>query len=165
MAGGGGGGGKGRADSALNINLTPMIDCCMLLVVFFMMTTQMADPKFSPMMLPKPTRSIAVENKENRAVINVVPFTTGQIAAGEGKAEDAMEYTLDTHHYRLSDLSNLSKDLADARNTSPDPKKFTVEIRSDYRIDYTQVEPIFQVLQQTRISKVDVAAQRAPGGG
>lgn len=53
--GGGGGGKKGaKGGAALNINLTPMIDCTMLLVIFFLLTTEIASSNFIELDLPQP---------------------------------------------------------------------------------------------------------------
>jgi biopolymer transport protein ExbD len=155
------GGGPSKGSNPLSINLTPMIDCTMLLVVFFLLTTQMASSDFINMKLPKPTGSIASDFMEgNRAVINVVPYADWQVKAGQGRFEDAMEYRLGTDHYTKQQLFAIVDKLQKARKLSSKPKEFGVEIRSDMRIDYSEVEPIFQVLQQAKIQKVKITALR-----
>ena len=157
-------GGGGAKPSALSINLTPMIDCTMLLVIFFLLTTQMASSDYIMMKLPQPHNSIARETEQNRAVVNVVPFSDSQIARGEGRADTAMEYRIGTSHFPEGDLMKLGAKLQELRKASNNPKEFRVEIRSDMRIDFTQVEPIFMVLQQAQIQKVHVSALRQVGG-
>jgi biopolymer transport protein ExbD len=156
--------GGGRRNP-LNVNLTPMIDCTMLLVIFFLLTTQMASPDFVSLRLPRPHSSVAREHQAgNKAVINVVPYDDSQIASGAGRDDQAMEYRLGTEHYQVGDLNKLLDRLNFLRSISSDPKEFMVQIRCDTRIGFVEVEPIFQALQQARIQKVHVAAVRAPGG-
>jgi biopolymer transport protein ExbD len=156
-------GGGGAKPSSLYINLTPMIDCTMLLVIFFLLTTQMASPDYVKMILPKPHNSIAHETEQNRAVVNVIPFSDTQIARGEGRADLAMEYRVGTHHFAEGDLMKLVAVLKELRQASSNPKEFRVEIRSDMRIDFTQVELVFMALQQAQIQKVHVSALREMG--
>ncbi len=156
---------SGAKPSAMNINLTPMIDCTMLLVIFFLLTTQMASPDYIAMKLPKPHGSIAQETETNRAVVNVVPYTDVQVARGEGTAEKAMEYRVGTVHYSKNDMGRLIEKLQELRRASANPKDFRVEIRSDTRIEYSEVEPIFAFLMTARIQKVHVTALRQTGGG
>jgi biopolymer transport protein ExbD len=160
MAGGSGGGAK---PSSLYINLTPMIDCTMLLVIFFLLTTQMASPDYIKMNLPKPHNSVAQETEQNRAVVNVVPFSDEQIRRGEGRADRAMEYRVGTHHFTEGDLMKLVAVLKEQRQASSNPKEFRVEIRSDMRIAFAQVELVFMALQQAQIQKVHVSALREIG--
>lgn len=155
MAGGGG----GARPSALSVNLTPMIDCTMLLVIFFLLTTQMASPNYIAMKLPKPLESIAQETEQNRAVVNVVPHTEMEIRLG-ARADEALEYRVGTHHFGIGDLNKLVSKLKELRSLSKEPKDFRVEIRADRRLDYTQVEPIFAALQAAGIQKVHVSAER-----
>jgi len=161
MAGGGGGG--GGKPSALYINLTPMIDCTMLLVIFFLLTTQMASPDYIKMTLPQPHNSIAQETILNRAVVNVVPYSDEQIRSGVGRADRAMEYRVGTNHFAEGDLMKLVAVLKEARQASRNPKDFRVEIRSDRRIAFSQVELVFMALQQAQIQKVHVSALRQVG--
>jgi biopolymer transport protein ExbD len=161
-----------KGGNPLSINLTPMIDCTMLLVVFFLMATQMASPDFINMKLPKPTSSVAWAGMEgNRAVINVVPYTDFEVAQSQGKIhfEEAKEYRLGTDHFTKQQLFTIVEKLQKARSQSSNKKEFGVEIRSDLRIDYSEVEPIFQVLQQAKIQKVKITALCSPrassGGG
>jgi biopolymer transport protein ExbD len=161
------GGGSSKGSNPLSINLTPMIDCTMLLVVFFLLTTQMASSDFINMKLPKPTGSIASDFMEgNRAVINVVPYADWELKADPRLTEDMVkEFRLGTEHYSPQQLFAIVDKLQKARKLSSKPKDFGVEIRCDMRIDYSQAEPVFQVLQQAKIQKVKITALRATGGG
>jgi len=159
-----GGGGKGKG-SALNINLTPMIDCTMLLVIFFLLTTEIASSNFIQLKLPKPWESMARERSSaNRAVINVIPYSDADIKAGIGKLEKAMKYQLEPYEYENRTLLNLIPELRRRKALSDKPDDFTVVIRSDQRIDYTEVEPLFPCIQDAGIIKVQLSAWRKGGG-
>lgn len=162
MAGGGGGQGRG---SALSINLTPMIDCTMLLVIFFLLTTQIASPDMVSMKLPRPTHSISRERSDtNRAVVNVVPYTDVEIANGQGTREKAFDYRIGNDRYSKSELNRMMLRLKELKKLSEKPEEFMVQIRADEQLEFTEVEPIFQMLMQTQIKKVQLAAMRNIGG-
>jgi biopolymer transport protein ExbD len=155
-----GGGGSGKKASSLSVNLTPMIDCTMLLVIFFLLTTQLASPDFSQMDLPNPTVSQAVEHEGDRAVIQVVPFSAPEIRAEAHRAREASEYRIAGIHYKTTDTGPMLAKIEELRAHSPKPADFTVEVRSDAAIDFTQVEPIFKIIQDAKVQKMHVAAIR-----
>ena len=159
MAGGGG----GAKPSAMKVNLIPMIDCTMLLVIFFLLTTQMASSDYIQMKLPYPHASVAQETQQNRAVVNVVPYPDYMIRAGTGRADRAMDYQIGTDHFQPKDLLKLVAKLKELRKTSSNPSEFRVEIRSDRLINYSDVELVFQALEGANIQKVHVSALRTMG--
>lgn len=158
------GGGNGRGNP-LNINLTPMIDCTMLLVIFFLLATQLASADFVQLNLPAPRASVARSILEgNKAVINVVPLGKADPAAGTTGPGQILEYRLGTLRFQREDLPKMAQRLRDARALSQKPADFTVVIRSDQRLDFTEVEPLFTVLQDAQIARVELAALRNTGG-
>ncbi|MCY2931124.1 MAG: biopolymer transporter ExbD [Planctomycetota bacterium] len=172
MAGGGGGGKGAKGGAALNINLTPMIDCTMLLVIFFLLTTEIASSNFTALDLPKPTNPIAKPlDTANRVVINVLPYSDAEIAkmpAGRQEAarHEAARYDMEPYRYTRETLGKLKGDLATAaagKNCSL--ADLTLVIRSDAKIDYTSVEFIISIAQTTGIKKVQLATWIDKKGG
>ena len=72
---------KRNAAITLNANMTPMIDVTFLLIVFFVVVSQIVDRDVIPLDLPTPNDARAtVSESENRMVINVVPLDNGEVA-------------------------------------------------------------------------------------
>ena len=63
-----------RGNAEISANLTPMIDVTFLLIVFFVLVSQIVEVENVEMELPKPTEPLTEKlGEEQRAVINVVP--------------------------------------------------------------------------------------------
>ncbi len=81
--------------SSLHANMTPMIDVTFLLIVFFVLVSQIVDQDIVPMDLPHPYESQAsISEETDHLTINLVPMTNGTVAgiviAGRTIANDAM---------------------------------------------------------------------------
>ena len=86
----------GRGVSTINANMTPMIDVTFLLIVFFVVVSQIVDRDVVPMDLPAPDHAVSgVSEEPDRIVVNLVPIDGGDIAgivvAGHAIAWDEME--------------------------------------------------------------------------
>jgi biopolymer transport protein ExbD len=72
---------KRSAAITLNANMTPMIDVTFLLIVFFVVVSQIVDRNVIPLDLPAPENAQAmVSDAERKVVINIVPHIDGGIA-------------------------------------------------------------------------------------
>ncbi|MBC8522491.1 biopolymer transporter ExbD [PVC group bacterium] len=72
---------KRSASVSLNANMTPMIDVTFLLIVFFVVVSQIVDRDVIPLDLPAPENAKAmISVTENRTVINIVPLDNGEVA-------------------------------------------------------------------------------------
>ena len=86
----------GRGVSTINANMTPMIDVTFLLIVFFVVVSQIVDRDVVPMDLPAPNHAVSgVSEEPDRIVVNLVPVDNGDIAgivvAGHAIAWDEMD--------------------------------------------------------------------------
>ncbi|MDP7009367.1 MAG: biopolymer transporter ExbD [Phycisphaerales bacterium] len=71
---------KRNAATTLNANMTPMIDVTFLLIVFFVVVSQIVDRDVIALDLPAPTDAMAsVSETPQKLVINVVPFGEGEV--------------------------------------------------------------------------------------
>ncbi|MHC4717901.1 MAG: ExbD/TolR family protein [Planctomycetota bacterium] len=152
--------GKGKAE--VSFNMTPMIDCTFLLIIFFMLTTQIASKDFVRMRLPEPKDSVAKEMKTDRAIINVVPYSDDEEKADDGKNRGkAKRYQIGQENVALNDMATLMKLLKKARGRIEPPakrKEFAVEIRADEGICYSQIQPILSALQQAEMENMHITA-------
>jgi biopolymer transport protein ExbD len=135
---------RGRAP--VEANLTPMIDVTFLLIVFFVLVSQIVEVESVEMKLPEPAqpRSEPIGD-EQRVVINVLPGPGGA-AAG---------YRLGRRDFEPSEtgLAALTAALADLYGRNP---TVSVNLRADQDTEYASVGPAMQAV-------ADAAAQ-APGG-
>jgi biopolymer transport protein ExbD len=72
----------GRGVSTINANMTPMIDVTFLLIVFFVVVSQIVDQDVVPMDLPTPSQPVSgISEEPDRIVVNLVPADGGEIAS------------------------------------------------------------------------------------
>jgi biopolymer transport protein ExbD len=72
----------GQGVSAINANMTPMIDVTFLLIVFFVVVSQIVDRDVVPMDLPAPEQAVSgISEEADRIVVNLVPTAGGEIAS------------------------------------------------------------------------------------
>ena len=72
----------GRGVSAINANMTPMIDVTFLLIVFFVVVSQIVDRDVVPLDLPAPNQAVSgISEEPDRIVVNLVPTGDGDIAS------------------------------------------------------------------------------------
>jgi biopolymer transport protein ExbD len=153
----------GPAD--MSFNMTPMIDCVFQLLIFFMLTTQMASADFVNMKVPTPDDSQARKPVEgNKAVVNVVPYTQSEITKDSTRKGLAKEYKLGSLVIATNNMEKLVTELKKAKRTSKDPKEFVVELRADQSIRYDHIEPVLQAMQQAELGKMYITAMREPQG-
>ena len=85
----------GRGVSTINANMTPMIDVTFLLIVFFVVVSQIVDRDVVPMDLPAPDHAVSgISEVPDRIIVNLVPTDGGEISgivvAGHAIAWDEM---------------------------------------------------------------------------
>ena len=81
--------GRGRDSSEVTLNLTPMIDCVFLLLIFFMLTTVFKEPYSLRVILPDSQSAGLLENKQlvasitqdGQMEVNRVPVTLSTLEA------------------------------------------------------------------------------------
>ncbi|WP_309399761.1 ExbD/TolR family protein [Cerasicoccus maritimus] len=108
-----------RGDSDIEVDLSPLIDCVFLLLIFFLVTTMLKKlEKQIPVVLPDYTVALAPV-AENEVVIYAITEDGDILQAKEGKRTlSGLSY------YQIESFENNLKDLAANRGTG-------VEIRID----------------------------------
>ena len=120
-----------RGPGAFEANMTPLIDMAFLLIVFFVLVSQVASAEFVELALPRPASDAAKRpDDRQRIVLNVVPARDGGAAAYKvGKREFAPD---------REGLSELVAALARAMKGQPG---VDVNIRADRATAYSWVRP------------------------
>ncbi len=126
-----------------DLNLTPMIDCVFLLLVFFMVTTVFKQPHNLQVLLPEASQATVVEEKKLVASIT---------------ADGQME--VNRHRVELGDLQGL---LAREKETT---RSLTLVIRTDKKTRHGLVLQLMEAAKSLGVDKVVLAAEevREPGG-
>jgi len=135
-----------RGPAAIRANLTPMIDVTFLLIVFFVLVSQIVEVEHVDMRLPELVDPRThLPGDETRAVINVVPGSGGH----------AESYRLGTHGYPANEAgaAQLEAALTGLLRSSP---ALRVNLRADQRTHFEAVEPVLRAVAS--------AGRSLPGG-
>jgi biopolymer transport protein ExbD len=157
-----GGGGTGE------VNMTPMIDCTFQLIIFFILTAQMAQEQ-TKVAIHKPHDTQAIIGDKGEKVFDRV---TVNIYNRYGDNQDNRDpvvaarpdgYNIAGKKVAVGDSETLELIFRRYRNTylsKPGSKaeNFFVEIRSDMDIAYGAVEPVMLAAAKAEISKMAITA-------
>jgi len=139
------------------MNLTPMIDMTFLLIVFFILTSQISNVETAEeIILPEPRDSVAVEPpEENRLIINLIPD-----AANRNRVV-AMRVGFHAHAYDAAGRAALRDELLAAVSAD---SMLKIDIRADRQAAYSEVYPILRLASVSGARHVDlvVAASGPP---
>lgn len=159
---------RGRA--SIGFNMTPMIDCTFQLILFFMLTTQMASAEYVDMEVPKPHQSIGREiepdGKSLEVLVSVAPYSRGEIAqdkTGTLKG-DVKFFQLGTLRIKPEQKDRLILELKRIKRREAKDREMIVEIRADRSIEYGLVEPVLRAITAAEIGKMRLTVMREQRG-
>lgn len=158
----------GRA--SIGFNMTPMIDCTFQLILFFMLTTQMASAEYVDMDVPRPYQSVGQEiqhdGKSLVVLVSVAPYSKREIArdkTGSLKG-DVKFFQLRTMSIKPEQQDRLILELKKIRRREAKKREMIVEIRADRRIEYGLVEPVLRAITAAEIGKMRLTVMREKRG-
>lgn len=138
-----------RGPARIAANLTPMIDVTFLLIVFFVVVSQIVEVDNIKLEPPRPDDpATEVDVGQRRVVVNVVP----------GIGDGALAYRCDGQEYAVDDAGQESLRAALERMYRANPV-LAVNLRADRRTAYVHVEPVMQL-----VAEAADAAGTARGG-
>ena len=127
-----------RGAAKIEANLTPMIDMTFLLVVFFVLVSQISEIENVEMELPMPQPSAsAPPPEETRSVLNVLPGEDGQ----------AIGYRLNLIDFPLGEegIESMRAELTRLYRTQPDLR---INLRADRRTHQKNIDPVFGAINR-----------------
>ncbi|MCG3138412.1 MAG: hypothetical protein HJJLKODD_02276 [Phycisphaerae bacterium] len=137
---------------SLQVNLTPMIDCVFLLIIFFVTVSRYISAENINIVLPNPQYSLAQPIElPDRTVLNCqfIP--------------DSEDGNTGTVHYQLgatiiTDLDDLQARLQQIRQDRPDVQ---IVVRADRRLEYQYIRDAMMCIAKANIKNMNIAAELA----
>ena len=123
---------RGRAN--IEANLTPMIDVTFLLIVFFVLVSQIVEVENVPLELPTPVDAATMPlGEEHRAVINVLPAPAGRSSG----------YKLGGQTFPASGagVEALANHLVNLYRANP---ALRINLRADRATAYESIHPVLE---------------------
>lgn len=117
-------------EPAADIDMTPMIDCVFLLLIFFMVAATMSEVDLTPEVhLPVAPKAAIPEDLRNRGVINIVPLGTAAAGALTSEATPFVVYG------ELMDEPALTKAIRQRADEQPDLRVYMrVDRNAEFRV-------------------------------
>ncbi len=142
-----------RPSGDVSFNMTPLIDCTFLLIVFFILASQMASKALSQLQLHKPVESQAIVPAQvpERVIVNVVTTDEAETSSR------ASHYEIDGVAISLDRVDILRAEL-NRRLLRAGEAEFFIEIRADSRIWYGDVFPVMSAATDAGIAKLNITA-------
>jgi len=123
-----------------NINVTPMVDVMLVLLIIFMVITPMLNNKVN-VTLPRVSAAIVMDNANKEDAITVAVTRDGYTFLGGDKVS-------------LTDLASKVQDL-EAKKTDPSADK-AVYLRADERANYGKVEDTVDAIRGAGVSQLNI---------
>ena len=133
---------RGRQREELEINLIPMIDVLLVILIYLMITTTYS--KLSGLEINLPTAD-APQNKEQPNEINVVVTAAGEIMVNKAAIGGR-------------DIQSIVNAMRRSAGTGKDP---VVIINADAKAAHQSVIDVLQAAQQAGLSHISFATQQA----
>ncbi|XOV75918.1 MAG: ExbD/TolR family protein [Phycisphaerales bacterium] len=133
-----------RGATGVNANMTPMIDVVFLLIIFFMLVSQIQRARLVDLTLPEIADAKTDEPRESVVVINVVPQDREGAPYRLG--------TLDFDNDRAG-LDGLVRQLV--RERERDPQSIVI-VRADRTETYERVHPVLQAVSDAGLTRVQL---------
>lgn len=131
------------------INVTPLIDVVMCLIVFYLIVGKLAADNQAKVNLPGSASGVTPDSVAGSVITIAPPDAPAApvVMMLDGQVMSAVQLT-----YALRDIAN-----------GPDPQP--VQLRADRRLSYGQLRPVIDACRDAGLPSVRLTTQRAGGGG
>jgi biopolymer transport protein ExbD len=158
----------------VGFNMTPLIDCTFQLIIFFFLTSQIANTAYAKeVQIPRPEESQSLPLKElnpqNKLTINVVSADPRGEAKDELEAANAGRYEINGVKYNVGDSDALAEKIRNVKGAAErdglvnekEGKEFYIEVRADKRINWQDVAPVIRAGVAAGVRKMNITALTA----
>ncbi|MBX2804071.1 MAG: biopolymer transporter ExbD [Myxococcales bacterium] len=132
--------GKGGGGPMADINVTPLIDVVLVLLVVFMVITPLLSSGL-PVDLPMATQTVTVNDAGQHVVISMTK---------EGTVAVDQEF--------FEDLDNMIAAVRTEIYTSPEPNERKVLVKADRSLEYAKVREVLDKLAESNFASIYIAA-------
>lgn len=155
-----------HATGTVDINMTPMIDCVFLLIIFFILTAQFASADLAKLAVHEPHASMAGDERHqaqrpNHVIVNIVNQYGNEIRGRDPeRSAEATAYIVNARRIDPRDADALES-LLKARKADAEARgfeEFFVEIRGDRDIAYLYIEPVMLAASKAGIERMHLTA-------
>ncbi|MCL2646520.1 MAG: biopolymer transporter ExbD [Phycisphaerales bacterium] len=145
-----------------HVNVTPLIDVVMCLIVFFLMVSKLVKDEMVEMVIPRANVGLEMEDQMGRLTINVVPPPLKDKDGNEipEAQRKLMPPTVKMHGQDMitgDGWKALTARLRDERRLNPDLK---VILRADENEKYDWIGPVLVACAQADIKNVNFATRQ-----
>ena len=152
------------------MNLTPLIDVVFLLIIFFMLVSQIVAEQNVEMIVPAPTDPQTQElTEDDRPImVNVAPVAyedDSRSAMPLRHSGQATKVVVGTREFGASQTSSITEYLRamKASRIEQGIEPVQVVVRADMAIHYEEVRPILEAIRAAEIEDVKLAAYTEEG--
>ena len=139
------------SDGSVEFNMTPMIDCVFLLIIFFILSASVLTDALAELELHRPYVSQARGDKAlnempNRIIVNVVSDAANKKDLDSRESALAKEYMINGEIIDVGARDILTDRIRDGAIKAKDKdfKEFYVEIRADHRVNFGAVQEVLK---------------------
>ncbi len=148
-----------RGPTKPQMNITPLIDVVVLLIIFFMLVNNIISEQSVQMIVPQLDEPITHElDDAGRIIVNIAPADY----AHRERADNPLLFDGEARFIRVGlqtfaadDLEGVTAALIDARSAYPDAE---VVLRSDGALYYGVVQPVMGAITRAGIDKINLVA-------
>ena len=131
------------AEVRSDINVTPLVDVCLVLLIIFMVVTPMLQQGVD---VAKPETKNPGKMPENQKQLTIAMKADGQVFIGQNWVPD----------------ENLKASFEEIHASNPDKD---VVIKADRRLKYKQVRKLMQMVNEAGFSRVGLVTDKDKGAG
>jgi len=136
-----------------HVNVTPLIDVIMCLIIFFLLCGQLAqDESNQKVRIPRADKGQEMADQQGRLLINLVPRSN----ADGSPVADSKEPDIFIHGGQVQ-LSHLTAYLQEEKQANPEVK---VILRADRDLTYDWISPVLVSCAQANIQSVNFSTQK-----
>ena len=154
---------KRQGGESISFNMTPMIDCTFLLILFFLLTTQTASKDFVQLTVPKPDLPIAepFENDGRTLLlkVTVAPYTDREIEEVKTRRGQAKFFMFRGKKFDPEEIGKLVSRLKWCKHAEGEGLETVVEIRADRHVHYGHVQKALEIVREAEIGKMHLTVK------
>jgi biopolymer transport protein TolR len=131
----------GRQDMKSDINVTPLVDVCLVLLIIFMVVTPMLQ-KGRPVLLPQTDKPEKKPESKNEILVSV---------------EADKNIFIESKWFPDREFASKMKELGERAGSTKD-----VLIKADNRLNYGDVKRVMKLIKDGGFEKVGLIAEKKP---